>query len=70
MTVSSHYTNVFSNQQGIAARVCSRGSVALSVGHTCLTLRKEDFLRLAQIVRAAEIQLFGQRNACLAEQQH
>jgi len=68
--VSSHYTNVFSNQQGITARVCSRGTVALSVGHTCLTLRTEDFLRLAQIMRAAEIRLFGQRDAGQMEQQH
>ncbi len=68
--MAGHYMNVFSNQQGIAARVCSRGIVALSVGHTCLTLRKEEFLRLAQIVRAAATQLFGQREAGLAEPQH
>jgi hypothetical protein len=67
--MAGHYTNVFSNQQGITARVCSRGIVALSVGHTCLTLRKEEFLRLAHIIRA-EIQLFGQRDAGQAEQQH
>lgn len=65
-----HYTNVFSNQAGITARVCSRGSVSLSVGHTCLTLRKEEFLRLAHIVRTAETKLFGQRTAGQAEQQH
>lgn len=46
-----HYSSVFSNQQGISARVCQRGVVALSIGHTSLTLRKSDFLRLARVVR-------------------
>jgi hypothetical protein len=68
--MEGHSTTVFSNQQGIVARVCTRGVIALSVGHTCLTLRKEDFLRLAQIVRATETRLFGQRDACVGEQQH
>ena len=68
--MAGHYISVFSSQQGIAARVCSRGIVALSVGHTCLTLRKEGFLRLAQIVRATETRLFGQRDACVGEQEH
>jgi hypothetical protein len=70
ITMDGHYANVFSNQAGITARVCSRGLVSLSVGHTCLTLRREEFLRLAHIVRVAETQLFGRRNAGQAEQQH
>ncbi len=48
------YATVFSNQAGITARVCPRGHVYLHVGHTCLTLRKDDFLDLAQIIRATE----------------
>jgi hypothetical protein len=50
---------VFSNQEGITARVCPRGHVYLQVGHTCLTLCKQDFLDLAQIVRATERRLRG-----------
>ena len=48
---------VFSNQSGITTRVCPRGQVYLQVGHTCLTLRKEDFLDLAQVVQATEHRL-------------
>ena len=48
---------VFSNQAGITTRVSPRGHVYLQVGHTCLTLRKEDFLDLAQIVQATERRL-------------
>jgi hypothetical protein len=48
---------VFSNQTGISTRVCPRGHVYLQVGHTCLTLRKEDFLDLAKIVQATEHRL-------------
>ena len=68
--MKDHYAKVFSQQSGITARVCSRGIVALSVGHTCLTLRKEEFLRLAHIVRSAETELFGQRDAGQAERRH
>jgi hypothetical protein len=38
----------------IQARVCPRGHVYLYVGHTCLFLRQEEFLDVAQIVRAVE----------------
>lgn len=49
-----HYSTVFSNQRGMAARVCPHGVIALSIGHTALTLQKADFLRLAQVIREAE----------------
>jgi hypothetical protein len=48
---------VFSNQAGITARVCPRGHVSLQVGHTCLTLRKQDFLNLAHLVQTTERRL-------------
>jgi len=50
--MSEQTTTVFSNQAGITTRVCPCGHVYLQVGHTCLTLCKEDFLTLAQAVRA------------------
>ena len=58
-TMTEHTATVFSNQAGITARVCPRGHVYLQVGHTCLTLHKQDFLDLAQIVRATERRLRG-----------
>ncbi|MGE0683134.1 MAG: hypothetical protein AB7P69_19820 [Candidatus Binatia bacterium] len=65
-----HYSTVFSNQQGIAARVCPRGAIALSIGHTALTLRRDDFLRLAQVIREAENRVDGKRIVRAGEQQH
>lgn len=38
----------------ILARVCPGGHVYLYVGHTCLFLRQEEFLDVAQIVHAVE----------------
>jgi len=38
----------------IQARVCPRGHVYLYVGHTCLFLRQEEFLDVAQMVHAVE----------------
>jgi len=55
--MTEHTATVFSNQAGITARVCSRGHVCLQVGHTCLTLRRQDFLDLAQIVQVTERRL-------------
>lgn len=65
-----HYSTVFSNQQGIAARVCPRGVIALSIGHTALTLRKDDFLRLAQVIREAGNHVDERRAICTGEQRH
>ena len=38
----------------IQARICPGGHVYLYVGHTCLFLRQEEFLDVAQIVHAVE----------------
>jgi hypothetical protein len=68
--MKDHYTTVFSNQHGIVARVCSGGVVSLSVGHTCLTLRTEDFLKLAQTVRTTETHLRERQDGGVEEQRH
>lgn len=65
-----HSSTVFSNQHGIVARVCSRGVIALSIGHTSLTLQKADFLRLAQVIREAETRADGRRTVGAGEPQH
>lgn len=68
--MEEHHATVFSNQTGISARVCPRGHVYLSVGHTCLTLRRGDFLDLAQVVRAAENHLLEDKASHQGEQTH
>jgi hypothetical protein len=68
--MDEHYATVFSNQMGISARVCPRGVVALAVGHTCLTLRKEEFLHLVQLVRSVENHLLENTPLWQAEQKH
>lgn len=65
-----HYSTVFSNQQGIAARVCPRRVIALSIGHTALTLRRDDFLRLAQVIREAENRVDEKHAVRSSERQH
>ena len=54
----------------IQTRVCPCGSVYLYVGHTCLYLRQEEFLDLAQIIHAAENHLLEQQGPCSSERQH
>lgn len=68
--MSEHLAMVFSNQQGVAARVCPRGAVALSVGHTSLQLRKEEFLKLAQVIRAVETRLSWRQGRVVSEPRH
>lgn len=68
--MKEHHATVFSNQQGITARVCPRGVISLSIGHTSMTLQKTDFLRLAQVIRGTESRVFGRRDVCLEERQH
>ncbi|HXG20539.1 MAG TPA: hypothetical protein VNN62_15875, partial [Methylomirabilota bacterium] len=68
--MEQHYSTVFSNSQGITARVCPRGIIALSIGHSSLTLRATDFLRLAQVVRNAGLHLCRRREERPGEQQH
>jgi hypothetical protein len=47
-------------QMNIHARVCPCGSVYLYVGHTCLFLRQEEFLDMAQLVHAVENHLLAE----------
>lgn len=57
--METKYATIVSNQKGLPARICPHGVVALHVGHTCLTLREDDFLELAQIVRSTETYLLA-----------
>ena len=68
--MNDHTATVFSNQAGITVRVCPQGHVYLHVGHTCLTLRKTDFLDLAQIIRATAQHLLMDRRASPQEVRH
>jgi hypothetical protein len=68
--MKDHYTTVFSNQQGIVARVCSGGVVSLSIGHTSVTLQKTDFLRLAQVIRGAESRVGRRQDIYPGEARH
>ena len=47
-------TVIFMNKRGLSTRICPRGSVAVCVGHTCVSLRKSDFLDLAEIIMATQ----------------
>lgn len=60
----------FSHPAGISARVCPRGHVYLYIGNTCVSLRKDDFLELAQIVRATENHLLVNQFSWRGEQKH
>jgi hypothetical protein len=53
MKNQAHTTSVV-RQMDIQARICPQGHVYLYVGHTCLFLRQEEFLDVAQIVHAVE----------------
>ena len=68
--MKDHDMTVFSNQQGMAARVCSRGVIALSIGHTSVTLQKTDFLRLAQVIRSTEKRVGKKQHSYPGEAQH
>jgi hypothetical protein len=54
----------------IQAHVCPRGHVYLYVGHTCLFLRREEFLDVAQTVHATEHHLLGRQGADSSERRH
>ena len=43
-------SKIITNDSGISARICPQGHVYLQVGHTCLTLDKNHFVDLAQVV--------------------
>lgn len=63
-------TTVASPQTGISARVCPRGHVSLHIGNTCVSLWKDDFLELAQIVRVTENHLLRNQFSWQSEQKH
>jgi hypothetical protein len=68
--MKDHYTTIFSNQQGIVARVCSGGVISLSIGHASVTLQKADFLRLAQVIRGAESRVGRRQDIYPEEARH
>jgi hypothetical protein len=54
----------------IQTRVCPCGSVYLYVGHTCVYLREEEFLDLAQVIQATEQYMREQDGPIISEQRH
>jgi hypothetical protein len=68
--MKEHHSTVFSNQHGIAVRVCLRGVISLSIGHTSVTLQKTDFLRLAQVIRGAESRVGRRQDLYPGEARH
>jgi hypothetical protein len=64
------YATIVSNQKGISARLCPRGLISLHIGHTCVTLRRDDFLDLAQVVRSVETHLLASHHTWQNEQKH
>ena len=54
----------------IQTRVCPCGSVYLYVGQTCVYLRQEEFLDLAQLVQATERHLLEQQDPLIDELRH
>ena len=56
----------------IRTRVCPCGSVYLYVGHTCMYLRQEEFLDLAQLIQATEQHMIAieQGGPVTGEQRH
>jgi len=52
--IQDNNTVIFMNKRGLSTRICLRGSVAVCVGHTCVSLRKSDFLDLAEIIIATQ----------------
>jgi len=61
---------ISSPQTAIRAKVCPCGNIYLYVGHTCVYLRQEEFLDLAQIVHATEDHLLEQQGSCPSERRH
>ena len=52
--IQDNNTVIFMNKRGLSTRICPRGSVAVCVGHTCVSLHKSDFLDLAEIIMATQ----------------
>jgi len=60
----------FVKAMNIQTRVCPCGNVYLYVGHTCVSLRQEEFLEVAQVVQAAERYMLEQEGPVAGEQRH
>lgn len=54
----------------IQTRICPCGNVYLYVGHTCVYLRQEEFLDLAQLIQATEQHMREQEGSNFSERQH
>ncbi len=63
-------TVLFMNQRGLSTRVCPHGSVALCVGHTCISLRRTDFLDLAEVIMATQQHLLEHQNCEHGQTKH
>jgi hypothetical protein len=63
-------TIISSTQMTIQTKVCPRGHVYLYVGHTCLSLRREEFLDLVQVVQMTEKHLLANGFSSPSEQRH
>ncbi len=60
--IQDNDTVLFVNHRGLSTRICPRGSVALCIGHTCVSLRKTDFLDLAEVITATQQHLLKHRS--------
>jgi hypothetical protein len=63
-------TSISSSPMAIHTKVCPCGNVYLYVGHTCVYLRQEEFLDVAQVIQAAERYVLGQEDAVTDERRH
>lgn len=66
----SYQTVISSPQMNIKVKVCPRGHVYLYVGHTCLSLHKDEFLELAQVVHVTEQHVLENALPSPGEQKH
>ena len=65
-----HRTSISSLPMAIHTKVCPCGNAYLYVGHTCVYLRQEEFLDVAQVIQAAERYVLGQEDAVTDERRH
>ena len=65
-----HLASISSSPMAIRTKVCPCGNVYLYVGHTCMYLRQEEFLDVAQVIQAAERYVLGQEDAGTDERRH
>jgi hypothetical protein len=65
-----HRASISSSPMAIRTKVCPCGNVYLYAGHTCVYLRQEEFLDVAQVVQAAERYVLGQEGGDTDERRH